>query len=182
MIERTLARRYAKALLEVSEKDQTVEETEATLLALRQVYLEDPALRQVLQQPRIPRAERIALLCRPFEGGPGRGFTEFLSLLVQKKRTDLIPEIAEAFDRLADSSRGLVQVRVRTWKALDDDQRARLKEKLTGLLKKQVRIEEEIDSRLRGGICLQVGDRMIDGSVASRIKELRERLQAVACR
>lgn len=182
MIERTLARRYAKALLAVSAKEQTIEETEATLLALRQVYLDDPALRRVLQQPRIPRAERIALICRPFEGGPGRGFVEFLALLVQKKRIHLIPEIAEAYDRLADSSRGLVQVRVKTWKALDEDQRTRLKEKLTGLLRKQVRIEEEVDPCLRGGICLQVGDRMIDGSVASRIKELRERLQAVACR
>lgn len=176
MIERTLAIRYARALLAAAEKDDTVEETEGTLLALKEAYLASPGFRQAMHQPRIPRARRKAILRSAFEGKSSRAFLEFLDLLVDKKRVDFIPEIADAFDRLADASRGVVRVQVDSWRPLDDARRAALTAKIVAVTQRKVELLEKVDPRLKGGIRIKIGDGMIDGSVATRLKELRERL------
>ena len=176
MIERTLAKRYAAALLAALEKDGNVEEAESNLLALKEVYEKLPAFRQTLTQPRLTRETRKAFLRRAFEGKVGKSFLEFLDLLVEKKRTDLLPDIADAFDRLADASRGVVRVKARTFRPLDNPGRAALKKKLTTITGKKVDIEETVDPTLKGGMLVQIGDTVIDGSVAGHLKELRERL------
>ncbi len=176
MIERTLAKRYARALLAVMDKDGNVEDVEGSLLALKEVYRSNDAFRRALVEPRIPRKKRMALLRRPFEGKLGKDFEEFLDLLIEKNRVDLIPEIADAFDRLADASRGVVRIEVRTWKPLDDKTRSALHAKLTEITKRKVDVEETVDPSLKGGMLVKIGDTVIDGSVSSRLKKLKERL------
>ena len=173
MIERTLAKRYARALLAVTEN---VEDVEGSLLSLKEVYRTNDAFRRALHEPRIPRSKRMSLLRKPFEGKLGKPFEEFLDLLVDKHRVDLIPDIADAFDRLADASRGVVRVQVRSWKPLDSKMQATLQAKLVEITKRKVEMDVQTDPSLKGGMLVKIGDTVIDGSVASRLKELRERL------
>ena len=68
MIEKTLAKRYAAALLRMTDPEGTTEETEANLLALKEVYLGNKAFRAVLSQPRVPKSMKRAILRKAFEG------------------------------------------------------------------------------------------------------------------
>lgn len=176
MNEQTLARRYASALLALSEKEGTVEETEANLLALKEAWKKTEPFRQALRSPKLPRATRRQLLRKPFEGKTGKSFLDFLSLLVDKKRVNLIPDIADAFDRLADTSRGVVRTQVRSWKPLDEKTRVTLREKLAKITGRKIELTEQVDPALQGGLMVQIGDSILDGTVAYRLKRLRERL------
>lgn len=177
MTQKTLAKRYAAALLSVSDAEGATEETEALLLALKEVYLRDRALRQVLAQPRVPRKAKKAILRRAFEGRTPEFFVRFLDLLVDKDRIDLLPEVADVFDRLADASKGIVRVRVRSWKPLSEEHRIRLTGRLAALTGKKIELHAEADPSLGGGLLVHIGDTVIDGTAASRLREVAERFR-----
>ncbi|MHC4607394.1 MAG: ATP synthase F1 subunit delta [Planctomycetota bacterium] len=176
MINRTLARRYARALLDAAHEDGDVEEVESTLLALKEVYRKDPMLRLALHQPKISRSRRKEILKKPFVGMKTKAFLAFLDLLIEKNRIALIPEIADCFDRLADALAGIVRVEVRSWKPLDEKTRSALQDKLTKLTNRKVELQEKTDPAVKGGMLVKIGDTVIDGTVAYRLKELREQL------
>lgn len=175
MIELTLAKRYAAALLKVTDAEGSTEEAEALLLALREAYRGQKPFRDLLRSPKIPRAMKKRVLRKAFEGRAKASFLDFLELLVDRNRTSILPEISEVFDRLADASAGVVRVKVRSWRPLTDAQRATLVAKLSGMIGKKIEIEAETDAALRGGMLVRIGDAVIDGTVARRLKVLSER-------
>lgn len=175
MIELTLAKRYAAALLKVTDPEGSTEEAEALLLALREAYRGQKPFRDLLASPQVPRTVKKRILRKVFEGRAKPSFVAFLDLLVDRNRTKILPEISEVFDRLADASHGVVRVKVRSWKPLSDGQRATLTSKLAGMTGKKIEIEAETDAALKGGMLVRIGDTVIDGTVARRLKVLSER-------
>jgi F-type H+-transporting ATPase subunit delta len=176
VIEKTLAKRYAAALLKVTDAEGSTEEAEQFLDALKTAYLGQKDFRSLLAQPRIPRKVKKAMLRRIFEGRAKQSFTDFLELLIDKNRQDLIPDIADTFDDLSDASQGVVRVQVRSWRPLTDTQRAALQVKMQRVAVRKVILEEKVDPAIKGGILCYAGDRVIDGSVAYRLKSIAEKL------
>jgi len=177
VIERTLAKRYAAALLEVTDAEGSTEETETVLLALREAYRSDRKFRALLGSPRVPRRAKKELFHKILAGKAKPSLVDFLDLLVDKNRIDLLPDVSELFDRLADASHGIVRARVLSWKPLSDAHRATLTEKLARMTGKKVAIEAETDASLKGGMLVRIGDSIIDGSVAHRLKVLGRRFR-----
>ena len=182
MIEKTLAKRYASAMLEVALKEGAVEQVESLLLSLKAAWKADAAFRGALLQPRIPRDARRKMLRKPFEGRVPPAFLDFLDLLVNKNRIKLIPDIADSFDVLADESRGVVRAQVATTFALTPAQEKRLHETLKTAMGKEVEMQVAVDRGLKGGLWVRIGDRVLDGTAASRLKGLRERIHDRAAR
>lgn len=177
MIEKTLAKRYAAALLRVTDQEGTTAEVEQLLLALKEAYLSDKAFRSILAQPRVPKSLKRTLLRKAFEGRAKPSFLDFLTLLVDKNRTNILPDIADMFDRLADASKGVVRIKVRSWRPLSAPHQTSLQTKLERLTGKKIDIDAQTDPALKGGMTVMVGDTVIDGSVAHRLKELSERFR-----
>lgn len=177
MIEKTLAKRYAAALLRVTDPEGSTEEAEALLLGLKGALQADAAFRGVLAQPRIPRAAKKKLLRKALEGRARPSFLQFLDLLADRNRLDVLPDIADMFDRLADASKGLVRVKVRSWRPLSGDQQGKLAERLSRMTGKKILVEAETDAALKGGMLVMVGDQVVDGSVAHRLKVLGEKFR-----
>ena len=177
MIERTLAKRYAAALLRVTDAEGSTEDTEAVLLGLRDAYRANRGFRELLASPRVPRPAKKSLLHKVLEGKANPSLVDFFDLLVDKNRIDLLVEVADVFDRLADASHGVVRVKVRSWRPLSDGQRATLSEKLVRMTGKKIAIEAETDAALKGGMLVRIGDSIIDGTVAHRLKSLGERFR-----
>ncbi len=177
MIEKTLAKRYAAALLKVTDAEGSTEDAEQFLLALKEAYLTGKDFRSFLSQPRVPRKVKKGLLRRIFEGKAKNSFLDFLDLLVDKNRQDLIPDIADTFDALSDASRNVVRVQVRSWRPLTDAQRSGLQAGIQKFAVRRVILEEKVDPAVKGGLLCYAGDRVIDGSVAYRLKEIGEKFK-----
>jgi F-type H+-transporting ATPase subunit delta len=177
VIEKTLAKRYAAALLKITDAEGSTEETESLLLALKDAYLAQKDFRAVLSQPRVPRPVKKRLLAKIFEGKAKKSFTDFLELLVDKNRLEVIPDIADMFDRLADASKGVVKITVKSWKPLSDAQRSTLQSKLETLAGKKVAVDARVDPAVKGGMLVMYGDTVIDGTVAHRLKVIGEKFR-----
>ena len=177
MIEKTLAKRYAAALLKVTDAEGSTEETESLLLALKDAYNSQKEFRALLSQPRIPRRVKKSLLVKIFEGKAQKSFTDFLQFLVDKNRQDIIPDIADMFDRLADASKGVVKITVKSWRPLTEGQRGTLQAKLEKLSGKKIAIDARVDPSVKGGMLVMFGDNVIDGTVDHRLKEIGEKFR-----
>lgn len=176
MIQKTLAKRYASALLTLADQLEQVEEVRTQLLDVRDIYESEPYIQTVMRHPRIPRARKKQIVARLLEDKIGSILLEFLYLLIDKGRFIYLPDIAEAFDRLADSSKGILRANVKTFLPLSETHLDDLHKLLARVTGKEVLIEVQTDRLLRGGIQIRIGDRVIDGSIASRLRSLREHL------
>ena len=176
MIEKTLAKRYAEAMLSVAGKEGVVTDVESLLLALKEAYVRDQAFRKMLAQPRIPKPTRKKILRKPFEGKAPASFLDLLDLLVDKNRVELIPDIADSYDTLADELNGVMRVQVSSTYPLSPSHEKTLHDKLKAATGKTIEIRVNVDPGLKGGLAVRVGDRIIDGTVIYRLKYLRERL------
>ena len=169
------AGRYARAIFELASEEGGVEEWSRRLALVRQV-LEDPGARAILDNPSVATDVRLAAVEELDLPGVGRPGLNLMRLLVERGRSGRIGEIAEQFEVLADQAAGRVRATVTTAVPLSDGDREGLRRDLSGQLGKDVRLEARVDPSILGGLVLQVGDRLTDGSVAARLDQLRRQV------
>lgn len=180
MIQRTIAKRYARALLDVSVTERRVRETEAEIQALADLFRTSAAFKTAIVSPVVPRSERKAIAERSLSGRAGASLIRFLQVLIEEGRASLLPEICEVFDTLADAHEGVVRFEVRSATALKPLERERLRAGLQALSGgRHVELSAQADPELIGGIRIRVGDTVIDGTLAGRLKRLKEHLSGL---
>ena len=102
----------------------------------------------------------------------------FLFILVDRRRTDFLDEMADAFETALDERLGIVRADVKSASALNDRQQSDLQQELSRVSGKQVRCDFSIDPALIGGVVARIGSTVYDGSVRSQLETMRERLVA----
>ena len=170
------ARRYARALLDVAlAKGETTIGADLDLLG--RLFADNAELRSVLLHPGVPvekktaivgallgRRERSALLDR------------LLALLVERDRVELLPLIAEAYHRMANAQRGVVEAEAVSARELDETEARAVAAAASALAGKQADLRRRVDPALLGGLLLKMEGRVYDGSVRASLRSLRERL------
>ena len=167
-------KRYARAVFELATEEGQVEEWVHRLAAVRDLLL-DPKVAAVLTNPTIPVSRRMELISgAPHQLDPEA--TNLARLLIEANRVTQVGSIAEEFEALADAAAGRVRATVTTAVELDQAERDKVADQLSGRLGKEVRMTVVVDKRILGGLKLQYGDHMIDASVATKLQQLRRRL------
>lgn len=183
MIDRTISKRYARALLDLAVQHQAVPQFEAEILNVAALYEAIPELRRTITHPVLSRSKKQEFVRATFGTRLSRYLVEFLCLLVEKNRGEYVPDIAAVFDGLADEYEGVVRADVRSARPLTDAQQAGLLARLTRLVSgRKVELRPALDPALLGGCVVQIGDTVLDGSLAHRLKTLRESLARTAAR
>lgn len=180
MIEKTLARRYASALLTLANQKKAVEQIEEEILNLRDLYAQTPLFKQIMAHPGVSKTRKHGLLEKALQKKFHPLLVQFLQLLIEKNRFRFLPDIADMFDELADAYKGVVRVKVRSYLPLSAAQEQSLQQRLSALVSDRVSIDVEEDRTLKGGMLIRFGDTIIDGSVSNRLKILRDKLETVS--
>lgn len=168
--------RYAKALMDVLYP----EKAEAGLQQLRAfsgVLTSEPDARLVLENPTVSNDRRNDLLHKIGEAvGLETPVRNFLGILIERNRLDLISQIVAAYESLLDEKLGFVRARVTTARELDAVQKDKVVARLQELTGKQVRIELAVDPELLGGLVAQVGGTIYDGSIRQQLETFKNTL------
>ena len=170
------AKRYARAIFELAQQDDDIEEWGRRLAKVRDL-LSDPAVASVLSNPSIPTTQREALVATAphlFD----REATNLARLLIESGRIGEAADISAEFQRLSDQAAGRLRATVTTAVELEKVDLDRLARELSKSLGKDVRLTAAVDPRVLGGLKLQYGDRVVDATVATRLQQLRRRLAA----
>ena len=176
MIKTAVARRYAKALFELLDSS-TIEATRGTLNGLGQAMQESVALRHVVASPVFGMEEKIAVLTDLGGrfGCPPTG-KAFIGQLVKKNRIGFLPEIADAFGKLVDQSKGTQQVTVSSATALPPAEQDRIKTRLRETLKRDVDITFQTDASHLAGLQISIGSTVVDSTVRGRLRAMQSLL------
>ena len=173
MIKTAVARRYARALFELVDQSN-IEAMRGTLNGLGQAIKDSSSLRHVVASPAFGVEEKIAVLTELGGrfGCPPAG-KAFLGQLVKKNRVGFLPEIADAFARLVDQSKGTQQVTVSSAIALPPPEQDRIKTRLREQLKREVDVTFETNPHHLAGLQIQIGSTVVDSTVRGRLKEMQ---------
>ena len=175
----SVALRYAEAFFELVKSQGRLEDASQDLGRVAGLIGRHLELRRFLANPDVEPTEKLSVLDRLMDGDWTEEVRVFVQMVLDMGRAEALAEIAEAFGALVDDAHGIARVRVRTARPLTGALKASLTRKLEQLGHKQVEMVEEADPALLGGIQVFIGNRVFDGSLRTKLGELRQRLKSV---
>lgn len=172
-----LARRYARALLELATEQNAVETVQRELSELAAMWGESSELRELFHNPKFTNASRKAVLTEILERAGASALTRNATLyLCDRQRVSALPHVARAFAELAEQAAGRVRAEVVSAARLPEGYLAQLQRALEQATGKKVSIDHKLDPAIIAGVVTRVGDQVFDGSVRTRLNEIRESL------
>ena len=178
-VSQAAARVYAKALFDIGLQTGTVgeiyDDLQAAYNALNGL---DADLRTFFNLPQFRRDEKRRIINLAFEGKVCRPVLGLLHVLVEKRRETLLDNVVEEFGRYRDQHEGRVRARVVTARKLDDDLLDALRLAIEQRTQKAVDLTETIDPEVLGGLRVNVGDRVLDGTLRRSLQDMRRSFAA----
>ncbi|MDX1447564.1 MAG: ATP synthase F1 subunit delta [Acidimicrobiia bacterium] len=168
---------YAAAAFALASAEGEADRVEQELFAVGQAVQSSPELRDALTDPRLPLERKEAIVRDVVGAQASRVTVNLVSLIVAQGRGGDLPEIATALAETRAASAGRALAEVRTAVPLDDATVDRLTAALERKTGRPVEVRVVVDPSIMGGIVTRVGDTVIDGSVARRLRSLRQTLQ-----
>jgi F-type H+-transporting ATPase subunit delta len=177
MISGSLARRYARALLDVGIDKGTHEKLAAEIDDLAAAYSASRDLQEALTNPVFPRAQRRAVLEAVLvRVGVSTETRNFTLLLLDRERVQVLPAIGRELRAMVDEKVGRVRATVTSARPLPAEHLAQIQTTLEKATGKKVLLEKAEDPALIGGVVAKLGDTVYDGSVRTQLERMREQI------
>jgi F-type H+-transporting ATPase subunit delta len=168
---------YAAAAFELASAEGELDRVEQELFSLGRAVETSPELRDALTDPRLSLERKEGIVRDVVGAHASRVTVNLVSMIVAQGRGGDLREIAGALAEKRAAVAGKAVAEVRTAVALDDATIARLASALERKTGRPVEVKTILDPSVLGGVVTRVGDTVIDGSVARRLRSLRDTLQ-----
>ena len=166
--------RYAVSLADLADEAKISDKVEADILSLEAMIADSDHLAEVIRSPVVPKAEQMAAMLGLAEKAKFQKLTaNFLGVLVQNRRLDIVGGIIIAFKREMSKRRGEVVVRLQVASPMSAKQEKDYKDSIAKALGRDVILQVEVDPQVIGGTIVTVGSCMIDDSVRRKLERLR---------
>ena len=166
------AKRYAQAAFEIALEKDELESWQSDLKKVVRA-VSDEEFSAVLESPKVPFNEKSKLLSGQMKNPL---LLNLLLMLISKGRLNIIGQIAEEYGRLLNCHHGIEVAEVTTAVPLAKEDEAKLARRLEGIVGKKVEIKAEVDPSVIGGFVARIGDRLMDGSLRSKLSALKKEM------
>ncbi|WP_306591203.1 ATP synthase F1 subunit delta [Geothrix sp. 21YS21S-4] len=177
MSNRLTARRYAKALLQIGDKQGNVAQLQQELETVAAAVESHSDLARLVASPLVlPRkkAEVFEAILAPAK--VSETLRHFFRVVAEAGRLNLLPDLRRSFAELVDERAGIVEARVASAQPLTEAQSKALEASLAARTGKAVRLTWSLDPALLGGLKVQVGSTVLDASLQGQLRQLKNRL------
>ncbi|MEL6761819.1 MAG: ATP synthase F1 subunit delta [Myxococcota bacterium] len=176
----TLGKRYARAAVQAAQEHDEVEALIRDIIAFRAQFRENAELQQLLTNPALVNDRAPVLDTILEKSGLCASARNLVRTLAERDRMDVLHDVVEAAERIADELAGRLHAEVWSPMVLDEGQQRSLQEALEKRLGRAVMVDVNVAPELLGGLVVQVGDLKFDSSIKRQLEILRERLEAAA--
>lgn len=180
MLKGAVAGRYAEALYEIAVRDNIVDSLEIELKAVAESIEDSPELKTVLYHPRISGGEKKEVIKSLFAERLSPVTVNFLSMVIDRQRENFLGDMVAVFVDLANKARNITDIHVTSAVELTATQKQMMSDNLCKVTGRKVKITYSVDPSLMGGVVARVGDKVIDGSIKTRLASLREHLRQIS--
>lgn len=174
MARKTYARRYSQAVFDIARERNELDRWQSDLGKIA-TLAGDGELIALLENPKVRFEDKAKILAKGL-GDINPLVLNLVYLLVSKGRFGMVADIADGYQRLLDSYRGVEQAEVTTAIELDDEDKRKLEERLEAVVGKKVVVKPSVDPGVLGGIIARVGGKLLDGSTRSKLMALKKAL------
>lgn len=178
MREESVARRYAAAYLEVALKSGDLLAARDNIRRVADTVANHGMLKALLHQPQVTTERKKSVLSEVLKGEATPATLNFVHLLTDKRRIDLLGDIATELERLVRERQNIARAIAVTAQPMHPSQVDALKASLEKQTGKTIELSTEIDPSLLGGVLVRIGDTVMDGSVRGKLDRLHEQLLA----
>jgi len=173
-----ITRRYARALVELGAEQKMVEQYGDELGKVSSAFAAESALRLILESPTFPVEKKKAILADLTESLQlSGGMKSFLGLLLAKDRIQYLPQIEGNYRQFADELSGVLRARIVSAAALDGSKSEAIRAGLEKQTGKKVELKVELEPALIGGVQVEIGGKVFDGSVKTQLKRIEDTLK-----
>lgn len=174
MRDRKVATRYAEALLDTAKSQGVLDSVAESFTGVLDAVKGNMDLRIFMDSPQVRTEEKKELLEKVFGGKIEPVLLNFFTLLLDKNRIENTRDIGEVFAELVETEQGFVRAQVVTAIDLPDDLAAALKGNLAAHTGKKIILEKKTNPAVIGGVCVTLGDKILDGTVRTNLDLLRK--------
>jgi len=167
---------YSEALFDVAVEAGKIEAFLDDLNGVVDALETYPEFFEMFKTPKISVDEKKEILENVFDGKISQEVLNFLKIIMDKRRGNEIETITKAYEERVYEYKGIEKATVVSAVPLSDAQTKEIVGKLEALTGKRIEITGEIDKTILGGVTVRIGDRIIDGSVRSRLTDVKEDL------
>jgi F-type H+-transporting ATPase subunit delta len=171
----TAVRRYAEAAFAVATRDKSVDRWRSELETAAAIVA-DEKVGRALANPSIPLEDRTATAAETFSRIVSPPVLNLIGLMLRRGRIEQLPHLAAEFRRLDNARQGIALAVATSASPLSPDEVRAVVERMEQLTGGRVELQVVVDPSLLGGLVVRVGDRLLDGSVRSRLERLRNQL------
>jgi F-type H+-transporting ATPase subunit delta len=173
-----LAGRYAIALFDLAKESNEIDNVQASLAALAKALNESADLKALVSSPIVGRAQAgAAIQAVASELGLDSLTTKFLGVLAANRRLSDVRGMMDAFRAIVAAHRGEVTAQVTSAHPLSADQLAELGVNLKNRVGRDVQIATHVDPAILGGLVVQLGSQLIDGSIRTRLNSFAQAMK-----
>jgi F-type H+-transporting ATPase subunit delta len=174
MSELTVASRYAKSLIDLSQEQNSLEEINNDMNFFLHTLKANPQLKAVLGNPIISQAKKIAILSDLFSGKVAQLSIGFFNIMVNKGRGEVLYATAQEFNNQYNIIKHITKATVVSATALSEANKKALLDEVKAAVGGEVILDAKTDPSLIGGFVLTVGDRQVDTTIANSLKKLKK--------
>ncbi len=170
---------YANAMADIALAQGAAEPAAKQLLEFGGAYEQSAELRTFLASPAVSMEAKHAVIEKiAARLGASKIIRNFLFVLADHRRTQLIPEVIETFHQVIRQRQGVAEAEISSAIELSAAQKKDMAATLAQLTGKKIEMKYALDPALLGGAVVRIGDTIYDGSLRSRLNEMRARLAA----
>ncbi len=172
-----ISKRYARAFFDIAAEEKKLENYYDELAQFSSFINQDKDLREFLANPVFEQAVKKNVVEKLISRLQLSAMTiNFLKLLVDKKRIEVLPDITICYRQMMDEALKKVSVNLKTAFPLSAEMQAYISSSLEKLTGRRVEMTVEKDPALLGGIVIGVGDTLYDGSIKNQLNNMRNLL------
>lgn len=173
-----LGRRYAAALFDLAREADAIDAVRDELGQIAKALRESPEFARFVRSPLYDREAQARAMTAVLEKAGACDLTRrFIGVVIANRRLFALADIIAAYNALVARHRGEVAAEIVSAHPLNDDQTARIKEKIRALAGSDVALSAHVDPAVLGGFIVKIGSRMIDASIKTKLSRLQSILK-----
>lgn len=170
---------YGGSLYDLAAEENLTEAIMEQMLAIKQIFRENPDYLKLLSEPAIKRAERLDLIEKAFADSCERYLVSFLKLLCERNILSEYEGCCETFTKRYNADHNIAEAVVTSAVALSDDQIKGLIRKLEAVSGKKISLTSRIDPKVLAGIKVELEGKQLDGTVHGRMSGMQKKLSEI---
>ena len=174
-----IGNKYVVALFDVACEKDSLDEVYDDFTSFIDILNQEKKFSDLLMTPSIGIDEKKAILDHIFGKEMNTYLKNLLYILLDKNRFDFAQDIYQDFRKTYFDNKNMVEALVLTVHPIDDHLQAALKEKLEKRFEKKVKLKNQTDPSILGGVVVYVGEQVIDGSVRKQLSEIKEKMNNI---